>query len=571
MGETLTAQLIVSSRAHKSSASITVSSISIVFEGSLKEINVDHDESEQPAALIPNGSVQMHDVTLHEDSSPLSSPSSKKTNSMTGLSNLTIPSASTKVFEFSIVPRIAGEIKATNVILHFREDLFDLDVVISLNTISRSDNSWFKSKAGLSRKTLTSDLSFATEILPKPPKLQIDFSNIQVTYYTDEIVVMKMKIVNAEDEEAEAILDVKMTGQSNSTPQLYRLSDLESPGETPNDVASADSSHFGGLHLGKLAPSTSREESISFCALHEMAEYELEVKVTYHLPSDPDTSISKATSRSLVFIRPFEANCDFLPRIHPDPWPNYFNVGETEGDEIDASTEEIVARGLVQRWSLLTRTTSLAVESLVIESMELRVVEIRNGATCKIFPNRTIDSRGLVIAPKDLCAREFGMELQKFSLEDRRSSTMALQMEIQWRRDSPGARSTITSLAVPQVSVPFGEPRVLASAEPSPEVPSLIHLDYVLENPSIHVLNFNLTMEGNEDFAFSGPRSLAVQLVPLSRHTVRYNVLSSVKGGWIQPVLRVVDTYFNKTLRISETEGMRADKRGILVWVDADG
>jgi len=86
----------------------------------------------------------------------------------------------------------------------------------------------------------------------------------------------------------------------------------------------------------------------------------------------------------------------------------------------------------------------------------------------------------------------------------------------------------------------------------------------------MHFLTFNLTMEASEHLAFSGPKMKAVQLVPLSRHTVRYNLLAFKQGLWIQPQLTVVDTYFNKSLRVLPTDGMRADKKGILVWVDAE-
>lgn len=94
----------------------------------------------------------------------------------------------------------------------------------------------------------------------------------------------------------------------------------------------------------------------------------------------------------------------------------------------------------------------------------------------------------------------------------------------------------------------------------------LVHVDYVLENPSIHFLTFHVTMEASDQFAFSGPKTQAVQLVPLSRHTLRYRLLSTATGKWIQPQLVVVDSYFNKTLRVLPTEGMRGDKKGVWVW-----
>jgi trafficking protein particle complex subunit 11 len=126
-------------------------------------------------------------------------------------------------------------------------------------------------------------------------------------------------------------------------------------------------------------------------------------------------------------------------------------------------------------------------------------------------------------------------------------------------------------LTMPRLVIPMGEPRVLASATASEMLPGMVHVNYTIENPSLHFLTFNLTMEASEHFAFSGPKTTVIQLVPLSRHTVRYNLLAFKRGLWIQPQLAVVDTYFNKTLRALPTERMRADKKGILVWVGLDG
>jgi solute carrier family 25 protein 38 len=78
-------------------------------------------------------------------------------------------------------------------------------------------------------------------------------------------------------------------------------------------------------------------------------------------------------------------------------------------------------------------------------------------------------------------------------------------------------------------------------------------------------------MEPSEDFAFSGPKYKTLQLLPLSRQTVRYNLIPSVWGEWIAPQLIVMDQYFNKRLRVSATEGMRSEKKGgVLVWVPSD-
>ena len=106
----------------------------------------------------------------------------------------------------------------------------------------------------------------------------------------------------------------------------------------------------------------------------------------------------------------------------------------------------------------------------------------------------------------------------------------------------------------------------VVSPLPSPFTP----INPLVENSSTHFLTFNLVMEASEHFAFSGPKTTAVQVMPLSRHTVQYNLFAAKRGLWIQPQLVVIDTYFNKNLRVLPTGDMRSDKKGLLVWVDAD-
>lgn len=86
----------------------------------------------------------------------------------------------------------------------------------------------------------------------------------------------------------------------------------------------------------------------------------------------------------------------------------------------------------------------------------------------------------------------------------------------------------------------------------------------------MHFLTFEVNMEASEEFGFSGPKLRALNLLPLSRQTVRFNILPLVAGAWITPQLRVVDRYFNKTLKVQATDGMKLDKKGVMIWVDVE-
>jgi solute carrier family 25 protein 38 len=96
-------------------------------------------------------------------------------------------------------------------------------------------------------------------------------------------------------------------------------------------------------------------------------------------------------------------------------------------------------------------------------------------------------------------------------------------------------------------------------------------MDYVLENPTTYHLTFELNMEASEEFGFSGPKLRSLHLLPLSRQTVRYNLYPLVKGTWITPTLKVMDRYFNQTLKVVATDGLKAGKKGVGVWIPGDG
>jgi len=106
-------------------------------------------------------------------------------------------------------------------------------------------------------------------------------------------------------------------------------------------------------------------------------------------------------------------------------------------------------------------------------------------------------------------------------------------------------------------------------AHPSPTTRGLINLVYTIENPTMHVLTFNVSMEANELYGFGGSKQFAIQLMPLSRYVMKYRIMPLQRGVWIKPVLKVVDKYYNKSLKIAACEGVVAGEKGvgISIWV----
>ncbi|KAL4868171.1 hypothetical protein BDV12DRAFT_170185 [Aspergillus spectabilis] len=573
VGEPLQGQLALRSCTQSSSTPVRFAELKLAFEGCLRPIRLQSDQNTDADTVAPCviSSPSLRDPSVLSDSSVLQSPTSGLT-ALNGIADLTIGPSQVKVYNLTCIPREAGETRVASVALLIAEEKFDLTCAIT-DLVQHEAFWWQQTSKGPARRRVGKGRDInRCKILPKPPKIRIMVPNLRDTYYTNERIVLNLVIDNEEDEAADIITEARLFGSPNSSAKISWLDEETSSDAPPGSGTKTpveEVSHFTKRPIGVLESSSQRELPIALASTEDSVEYELEVSAVYNLVSDVHTPIIATTRLTVSIIRPFEANYEFLPRFNPLPWPDFFAVD----DDLIESQQTSKPRGLQQRWCLDTKVVSFAREPLVIEKMSVNLLNVSGGATSQIGSEVVVSPEASEIRPEELRHSNFVLDIQKLTLGDRRPTSVNLALEIQWRRSDPSSSSnvlTTTTLPIPRFVIPAGEPRVLASAISSHKLSGLIHMEYILENPSLHFLTFNLTMEASEHFAFSGPKTMVVQLPPVSRHTVRYNLLASKRGLWIQPQLLVVDTYFNKSLRVLPTEDMRSDKKGILIWVDAD-
>ena len=570
VGEPIQAQLTIHSHLHANSVPIRLSELTLTFEDGLPCLII-VDSSRQNAPMeVGKGSTLLYHVTFDEvlDEPGTTSPSSSALDTarpLSGSADLVFSPGIDKVFSFTIVPRDAGEVVASKVSLSMREELFDLNIIVLLRDhVSRSDW-WLQGETGLSRKKLGLEHPCSISILPKPPKMQITFPGLRKAYYTDETVKIQVELTNEEDEDTDVRIVVQLTGNTHNVPIVHWASTFDPASSNESDNISILSDSTSPEHsLGRLSSSAIRVKTLIFQAQSETAEYTLELKAHYHLVSDPHTSIVKVETKELIFVRPFDSNFKFIPHILSDPWPNYFHVDDVD----DEGTSVPNSSGLIQEWSVVATLASFALESLLVQSIILKIQEARYGTSCEIQKSDDTSPTTITLGQNGSIDRSFRLKIQKQSLEDRRSSTLQFDLEVLWSLKSDDTNTATTLIPLPHLTIPFGEPRVLASIQKSATIAPLIHVSYTLENPSMHLLTFQLSMDSNEDFAFSGPKIITVQLVPLSRHTVRYNLLPSRKGTWIRPNLKVVDVGYGKTLKVSAADGSKCNNNGLAIWVD---
>ncbi|ODA82403.1 hypothetical protein RJ55_00910 [Drechmeria coniospora] len=556
-GEMCTAQVALTSEAHPGSPPVTLSSMTVQFEGSIKPITIEHEafkgnETTDSGTLI---SALNLDERFPEDSD------GELPSEIRGRTDLSLRPGQIRVLEMAIPLREAGVAEAASVTLSYRSEAFDLDYIHKFRETDRPVG-WFVDGSRQARRPRVD--AHMLQIQPRPPKMHIGLVDAREQYYKDEAVHLQVEFRNDEDEAANVKLDVHMFGRLLPSFQVVANGD-----EHAAEGGEAES-RTRTIPLGRLAKGASLEVPIRIDKSDTPVVYELHIRATYHLESDAATPIIQVLPLPVNVVAPFEANYDLVPRLHQDPWPSLFDPeGLQEVDEGLATH----ARGFAQKWCLLCHYASFATEELRVTETDLRILS-SGEARCSIVDRPEMAEGGLVAAPKTMHEARFDLVAQKLRLDDRHPVTLDLDFVIKWQRRTAAGDGAVNTTTMPagQYLVLGTEPRVLASVLHAPPEawPSLMHVDLTIENPSHHFLTFGLTMDPSDTFAFSGTKQTTMHLLPMSRRTTRYRLLPLVTGTYLRPGLVVRDKYFQKILRIIPTEGMKIDKDGLLIWVPGD-
>ena len=577
----MTSQLIITFRARSQTTPIAITDIRLSFVGGLGSILIQNEPQRRRDHSWEDESIHLHRVALQQASSDgnisisPSSGESRSLSTLTGLCDLTFAPGMTKCLLFDVVPRDAGQLEIVNITINIVTQDFDLELLITDANHLHQDQNWVKQKLGLSQKQQgirAGDTS--VKILPRPPKIRIEISDLCDSYFTNEAVSISVAIINDEESDVQVTFELRLLSHSDATSKINLLSsnvDLVEKDHSQRDGEShVDRQELDSINLGLLEPSQMKKHQIAFHAGPEPAEYVLEVKVRYYLVCDPDTPILKKFETDIAFLRPFEPEFDLAAMVYPSPWPSFFHVDTINLDHDRETRNGEVAGGLKQLWRLTVKLTSSSNQVLLIKDVRLSLSECSEQAQCMISEAPSPAKEVYKLEPNAARAFIFNLTVQRYSLEDSRAVLLNLRLEMEWCRNNSHQLSAVTVFPIPEIMIAFGEPRVLAQVQNVPGRAGVMYLDYTLENPSMYALTFHLTMESSEEFAFSGPKATSVQLIPLSRHTIRFNILPMAKTTWIRPYLRVVDQQFNQTLRVQATGQIQSDSKGILIWVDPD-
>jgi solute carrier family 25 protein 38 len=383
-----------------------------------------------------------------------------------------------------------------------------------------------------------------------------------------------VELKNHEAEAIEGKVSAKIAGDSEESIRLCWLDET--------DRSTLDST----LRDARDAPVASDLPLISTTDSHRLmlfgqippqpVKVDILVTLEYSLASDKQTSLRKTLTIGINAVVPFEAKFNFGPLLFLGPWPSYFDP------ELGIANDQ--PSGISQLWRLGSLLRSHANGNLVVHDIKPVVEEVVGDSHAR--PYDLAAMKELTFAPGQTERFTFEILTQEESIDDRRPTGVDSALAIIWSRSHENADHATTHLPIPRLTLPVSEPRVLCtidSVPPEDDFDAL--LSYHIENPSTHFLTFAVTMEATEDFAFSGPKFRTLSLAPLSRYKVEYRITlqeaedgqSTPKastdgdGRWIWPELQVVDSYYQKTLRVNPGgKGVRfGEKQNIGVLIPA--
>jgi hypothetical protein len=465
-----------------------------------------------------------------------------------GTADLTLHSAQRRTFDISFTLKEAQVLRLTDLTIVVETEAFTLSHRIQDDSI-RVASQWQVLKNGKVESVLVPHMDAKLlNVLPKPPKMRISLHGMRKQYYTDEQIRLPIELVNDEAEIADGGITASVTAAGG---ELVTLS--WGSGERGESVR---------RDLKSLGSSASDTADLLIEAPSEPTSCTLLLELQYSLESDPSTTLSKTLSAELDFVNPFSATFTFAPRLHRSPWPSYFSP-----ESIGTAT---TPSGIPQLWSLGTQLISLIESPLIINKLDLQVHEVHGESSCHITDASITQEQSL--PAQSSLGPAFELTTQKFSLDDRRATGLDLNLIITWSQSGSSSSENTTTIAVPRLNIPTSEPRVLCDVADYEAETGVAKLQYHIENPSTHFLTFALSMEASDQFAFSGLKFRTLSLAPLSRHCAEYRIMLHEDAGdglWIKPGLQVLDSYYQKNLRINPGGSrVKLDAgREVMVWV----
>ncbi|KAK3056283.1 hypothetical protein LTR09_002790 [Extremus antarcticus] len=555
VGEALECQLTVQSHANPACSPIPLSSLALQIGPSKRIVikhSADHIESSQTFVTLDALAEAGNDTTEIGTS-------------------LSLESGQERTYSFQLSFREAATHQVRQASITIDTSAFSIKHIFSEPLVT-ADHLYVKADNGALERALApyADVT-SVKVLPKPPKVKMHVLRTAREYYTDETIRIGLELRNEEIEAVGGSISAAFPGESEESLPLQWL-DEKSDGTTGDNFQ--DPRETQVVHNIDQIPVAGTFKVVLFAKAPAYAlSTEVLIELQYTLASEKQTTLKKTLTAIVNIVLPFEVKFSFGPLLHQDPWPSYFNPG--------AEGEDDQATGISQSWRLSSQISSLASSDLILHEVQPVIDTVFGESRADVVDVKPIDV--LTFGPGQSEPFTFEIGTQKQSLDDRRPTSLESTLAVTWSRKDDEDNKVTTYVPVPRLTLPVSEPRVLCTiVDAQPEHEYDATLQYHIENPSTHFLTFAVTMEATEYFAFSGPKYRTLSLAPLSRYRVAYRISlqeheddqsarkpKDDNGRWIWPAFQVIDSYYQKTLRVHPGgSGVRFDeKQNISVFV----
>lgn len=559
VGEAVAMQLSLIDQTRAFMTAFKVNEIKIAFDGGINPVLIAVNQEDNSSNAVENATIVHLDLTENDDVTTASKRLSLNTSTYWRASHICRgrpPKHS--IFNFEVVPKESGQVTIASVTILMCNH--EQEITLSNTDLSSTDARWWELRQGRAVSRLFGmhrDVS-TIDILPRPPKAEIKVLNLQSAYYTNEVVKLQIEVLNNEEEALNGMISAfSASPEQNAVEVRWQVAnDVEELDHRETDITTSAT-----IDLLNIETRASQMLQLVLNNLLVPTDIELRIETAYHLQTDPSHKLSRTDITKVPVIKPFEANAVFQPRLHTEQWPDFFSAQHALVDE---------SKGLKQQYSVKVEVGCFTHDPVIVRKTRISARRVTGGAICRDCEGRpAIGQKNIEqeLKPNSTTDFVFDIELQKALLGDRVPVTIDFAIEIDWSRLGSDDINK-TTLSIPNLIVPMSEPRVLLQTTASPGENKVFLLTYVIENPSMHFLTFNVSMEGGDGFAFSGPKSKSISLVPISRYQMHYHVLMQRSKEWVRVHLDVLDAFFGQTVKVQPaSEGVRVDKQGqIQIW-----
>lgn len=503
-GDPIRCQLILCRNAAADTQPLEISRITITF-------STQEDIEISTNGELASGDSQTHNVEL---------------DGRTGSAPLTISSKQMLILNFTQTVLEAAPVHVQAIKIKFQAEHLHVVQTIDDADLLHAQCTYAMQAGIMTAQDTRHENTTQLPVLPKPPKVDIRLIEPREQYYVGETLSLDLRLFNGEAQ--------NVSGTISST--VSQVDDDVVPSHLSTSDGGEDS-------IIRLTSGNSYTFVLHIQSVQTATQLAIIIKFSYTLDDGSPGDLVKTLETTIPLMPLLEPKWSFGPLLHPEPWPSYFDP--THHDTAENPS------GIPQRWQAAFSAKSLAHETIIVHKAALEPSREPLDAIVSVRPSVDHDKQS--VEKDKTLTRAFELTTTKISADDRKPFQLEPLCTIEWSHEHNSTVHT-SRIPIPRLTMPSSEPRVLCTITQGEGANASASLQYHLENLSTHFLTFTLTMEASEDFAFMGAKYRTLSLAPLSRRCVPFKIMlyTGVEpdGRWIWPDMKVVDSYYQKTLRI---------------------